>query len=210
MRVLLILGGETPDAGTVCYWYERSSIHLAADSGFLAYQQAGLLPDKVVGDFDSLGCDWRDLGCEAIHRPEQTATDFEKALSLVPESTETLLILGGTGGRLDHCLTNLLIAARLPEKLQVWFVDAHRVLARVTADTPFQSRTEPGTTVSLIPLLRADGVSTAGLRWNLANSGMSPQAQLGQSNVAEADAIAVRIASGMLLVYLEAGRGFCD
>lgn len=203
MKVLLILGGEAPAAELVRFWYERSDLRLAADSGFLAYQTAGLVPDKLTGDFDSLGIHWRNLSCEVIHRPEQTATDFEKALDLIPAEASDLILLGGTGGRLDHCLTNLLIASRLPESWQVSFVSEDHLLARVTATVQFVQPVSPGSIVSLIPFNRASGVTTSGLRWNLYDSEMAADAQLGQSNLAEEDTVQAAIRSGCLFVYVQ-------
>ncbi|MCD8481787.1 MAG: thiamine diphosphokinase [Verrucomicrobia bacterium] len=202
MRVLLILGGTQPEPALVRKWFANCELRLAADSGFHAYAAAGLMPDCVTGDFDSLKDNWQHLQCKVVHRPEQTATDFEKATDLLPSHTQELVVLGGTGGRMDHFLTNLLIASHLPVHLKVTFEDSRETIVRITREVPWSAKLRPGTTVSLVPFTLAEGVHSSGLHWDLTDACMAAHAQLGQSNRVEQSPVTIHIRSGCLLVCI--------
>ncbi len=84
---------------------------LAADSGYKKALALDLVPDYLVGDFDSMEKP------ESV--PEKTVlyvspcekddTDTMLACSLaVEKGCRSLLIVGGTGGRADHGLSNIL------------------------------------------------------------------------------------------------------
>ena len=92
------------------------SLILAADSGYKKALALDIIPDLLVGDFDSM-----DKPAEV---PEQTKmyvapcekddTDTMLACNLALEKGCTsLLILGGTGGRADHGLSNILFLESL-------------------------------------------------------------------------------------------------
>ncbi len=84
---------------------------LAADSGYKKALALDLSPDYLVGDFDSMD--------KPETLPEKTAlyvspcekddTDTMLACSLaVEKGCTSLLLIGGTGGRADHGLSNIL------------------------------------------------------------------------------------------------------
>jgi thiamine pyrophosphokinase len=83
----------------------------AADSGLFSAEAAGIKPDWIIGDMDSIGR--RDSACSrlAAYRPEQILrypadkdyTDTELAVSLLREKgCRRIWIAGGGGGRIDH------------------------------------------------------------------------------------------------------------
>jgi thiamine pyrophosphokinase len=83
---------------------------VAADSGLLLAESAGVKSDWIVGDMDSLGA---EAGRLAAYPPERVLryaedkdfTDTELAFSLLREQgCAKIWILGGGGGRLDQLL----------------------------------------------------------------------------------------------------------
>ncbi|MDR1505871.1 MAG: thiamine diphosphokinase [Treponema sp.] len=86
---------------------QGSPLVVAADSGLLAAERAGIRPSLIIGDMDSL-----DTGRRlAAYRPEQVLrypadkdyTDTELAFSLLREKgCGRIWIIGGGGGRTDH------------------------------------------------------------------------------------------------------------
>jgi len=83
---------------------------LAADSGYEKALALSLPVHKLVGDFDSMALPAQlPFGTEVHVSPcEKNETDTMLACSLAIESgAHSLLILGGTGGRVDHALSNI-------------------------------------------------------------------------------------------------------
>lgn len=90
---------------------------IAADAGRFLAERCGIVPDLIVGDFDS-----SPLPAEATHPQilrvpaEKDETDTMLACRIAMEKGATqLLILGGTGGRIDHSLSNIFLLEYLRE-----------------------------------------------------------------------------------------------
>jgi len=118
----------------------------------------------------------------------------------VPEATEEVWVLGGLGKRLDHVITNLLIAAGLPDSLRIGFEDDAQWIRRVTRACPFEAEPPAGSLLSLWPVPGAEGVRSTGLRWNLEGVAMGPGAELGQSNRVEGP-VRVTVERGCLFAW---------
>ena len=87
---------------------------IAADKGLEFFITAGITPDLIVGDFDSLSSEGKiymeKLPQTSISRlkPEKDDSDTQSAVNLaISQGAKDILILGGTGTRLDHVMANL-------------------------------------------------------------------------------------------------------
>ena len=110
MLGIIFTGGEGPRSDITKRLLEtiaEDTIYIAADSGLTAVENAGVNPDWIVGDFDSLS-DTSALTAypqSSIIRYEQNKdfTDTEIAFSLaIEKGCKNVWILGGGGGRIDH------------------------------------------------------------------------------------------------------------
>lgn len=105
-RALIITGGyinfERIDINSNKYDYI-----VAADSGYISAQKLGIIPDIIIGDFDS--ADFPETSIETIVLPaEKDDTDTMLACNLaIKQGCKHLTIVGGTGGRADHFLSNV-------------------------------------------------------------------------------------------------------
>lgn len=202
MNVLIFLGGEKPSKKLAQHLSQDSNLTIAADSGYFAAMDNDIIPDILTGDFDSIGVKNIEGPFQVFAAREQNATDFEKSLRHLPEEVSNVQILGGTGLRSDHFLTNLLIGAGLRKDLPVVFHDDTQSLYRVTKHCSFKKELAPGTTISLIPFSKCKRVSTEGLKWNLQDAEMGPSTQLGQSNRVNNPHVKISIKSGYLYVVV--------
>ena len=107
LRGIAFIGGESPCPEALRKIAEGADILAAADSGLVACEGAGLRPDWVLGDMDSLD----DPGRLEKYSPERVRrypcdkdfTDTELALALLEENgCDEIWLAGGGGGRTDH------------------------------------------------------------------------------------------------------------
>lgn len=89
----------------------RADLVIAADSGWLTAQKCGVRPDLIVGDFDSSPIPDAGEAAEILRVPaEKDDTDTTLACNIaIDRGAREILIVGGTGGRLDHTLSNIFL-----------------------------------------------------------------------------------------------------
>ncbi len=199
MKALVVLGGDPPGSILLEWRMKWADFSIAADAGMKVFAEAGLEPDLLIGDMDSFDPDEVSLVCEVDHIENQNRTDFQKALARSEvQGADEIVILGGTGGRSDHFLNNLMIAASLSANMAVLFDAQGEIIYRVTPEHPLALQGLVGQTISLIPMGPCKGVTATGLRWPLSEVDMGPGEVLSQSNLADADEIEVRLQGGTL------------
>jgi thiamine pyrophosphokinase len=117
MKVFIFLNSE---GGSVsCYRdhyrrkREQGDLVICANGGFETARRAGVRPDLLIGDLDSLG-EQPDLQGIELRRysREKDFSDFELALRESEARSPALIyVYGALGGRIDHEITNLLLLA---------------------------------------------------------------------------------------------------
>jgi thiamine pyrophosphokinase len=201
--VVVVSGGEPPDSRAAAVAPLGVPV-VAADRGLEHALSLGLEVTVAVGDFDSASPEAVAVAESAgtrieRHPEEKDATDLELALDAALTFAPTrMLVLAGDGGRLDHWLSTLLLLGS--ERYSDVQVDAlvgpawvHVIRgSRALAGTP-------GELLTLLPLGRAEGVTTGGLVYPLRTETLEAGSSRGVSNVFEADTARVDVERGVLL-----------
>ena len=151
-----------------------------------------IIPDVLIGDFDSLRLDvldyYQERGANIIHNLSQDNSDLEKCLNhldkkFIEEDINNqakfyrILIAGGFGGRVDHTLNNVHVLHKFAEK----YTDQENISLHLIDDNSIGTCILPGKTTyikankfernegcGLFPLVDAEAnVKTKGLKWNI-------------------------------------------
>jgi len=190
----------------------RADLILAADGGARLARAAGIVPDLILGDLDSLDgtvARWADArGIPRRRYPRvKDATDGELALAeALRRGAREVWIYGVVAGRLDQLLANvLLLFAARRRRVHARLTDG-RTTARL-AGRFAELHGRPGDLVSLIPVSAAvRGIMTAGLRFPLRGGALVRGSTRGISNELTADRATIRVGSGdLLIVHTPAG-----
>lgn len=190
---LAIVGGGTVRAELLGAVVRPGWGLIGADSGGDAILAAGLVPDAVIGDLDSV-LDLTRFPPETrvIAIPEQQTTDFEKAL--YSTQAPVTLAFGMTGGRLDHTLAALHAMARHATTRRIVLVDGEDVAVAVVGDIALE--VPEGTRVSIYPMGRVAFARSAGLAYPLDGLVMEPGVKIGTSNTATGERISISVTGG--------------
>ncbi|MDT1063444.1 thiamine diphosphokinase [Paracoccus sp. CPCC 101403] len=170
---------------------------VAADGGADQALALGVMPQAVIGDFDSLSDEARAaIPADRLHHvTEQLGTDFEKCLSRI--DAPLVLAVGFSGARQDHFLAALnALARRVGPRCILIAGDDVITLAPETLALDLA----PGTRVSLVPMGDASGRST-GLKWPIDQIAFAPDGRVGTSNQATGR-VELRDMSGPMLLIL--------
>jgi thiamine pyrophosphokinase len=213
VRVLVVADGDV-DASLLAELVAAPDrpLVVAADGGAAHVLAADLVPDVVVGDFDSLADTDRarleSLGVDLrVAAADKDESDMELCLLTALElGAERVTVVGALGVvRPEHSVANLLLLAdpRLDEIEVVIAGRGSRITRIGTVDGPGQAliEGEPGDFVSLFPLESAvEGVTTTGLRFGLVHETLPLGPARGLSNELIAERARVETRRGRLLV----------
>ncbi len=196
---VVLANGRRPTRETLRSYVQRSDLFLAADGALDFALAAGLTPDYVVGDFDSVsGEALRAIDPATLIRIEdQQLCDLEKALNLAVDlQVEQVIVLGALGKRMDHSLTSLSVGLRLAHRVSIRLIDGGTELIPVVSEALLQG--SPGDTVSLIVWEPVRGVTLSGVRWPLHDEDLAPGSRC-VSNVLIESSAAVSVREGRLI-----------
>jgi len=163
---------------------------VAVDRGLTVMTELGLTPDLFVGDGDSVvpellaGLD-RDRTRVVMLPAHKDVSDLEAAFDLLVTMGRqgSVLVLAGLGGRLDHCLFNLQLAARHVADFEDITLEDDRCLVRVlTSSNALQLLA--GTTVSFVPVTWEVELSLTGFEYPLSHAVVQRGSTRTLSNVA--------------------------
>ena len=205
MLGVVFTGGERPEALILKKIAGAAQILVAADSGLVAMEEAGIKPDWIVGDMDSLDNPARlekyPAGMVFRFPAEKDLTDTEIAINLLKEKEcDKIWIVGGGGGRLDHLFAIRALFER-EEGPDRWFPGSEEI-RRLGEGELLCVKLPLGSLVSVFPLgERPWQVESSGLKWPL-NSLAWEKGGLGLSNVAREGSLKIRSVCGRFLVIM--------
>lgn len=207
---LIVSGGSTDDQLGTAYIKKLQHIFcIAADSGMNFFYRNGLVPDMIVGDFDSADSEALQhfRNCPEIQweklNPVKDDTDTEfairKALAL---GAEKITLLGATGSRLDHVLGNIeLLGIGLEAGVPIEMLDANNRIRMIDNGIRFRREAQYGNYVSLLPYTReVSGLTLTGFKYPLHQATLKGFCSLGISNEILEEEAEISFEEGILLV----------
>lgn len=108
-RFIIFCGGNIFDYSVISL---KNSTVLCADGGLYHARKIKVLPDVIIGDFDSYSCDIDSdykINCRIIKcPPEKDDTDTMMCVKYaISHGADEIFIYGGLSGRFDHSIANI-------------------------------------------------------------------------------------------------------
>lgn len=202
MKALIFAGGDflPPDN----FVYNKFSLVICADKGIENAKKAGVVPHLYVGDFDS--CVPPGEGEVLRFSAEKDVTDTEIAVDeAIKRGADSILILGGTGGRADHGFANILLLARVAKKgIDIKMYDGTNLLFVLTESSEISKNNFKY--LSVFPLFGdVENLSLSGVKYPLLNYLLPSASSLCVSNEIKGESAKISFSKGDLLVILSAG-----
>lgn len=205
---LVLAAGDLPVPPLWARLLNGVSVVVAADAGLAHARVLGVTPDLLVGDLDSVSS--ADLAAfPALPREtypvDKDYLDLELALdAALKRDAVELRIVGAFGGRFDHSLAALLVAAnyaRAGAELSLFggSHEAHILVGSSTLDLELSDVKA----VSLLSLSDTSLVSSSGLAFELQDTTLPFGRGLGVSNRTTASEVSITVEDGTLAVIIE-------
>lgn len=178
MSSCLIVSGGTLELDFARPYVQREHFDkvIAVDGGLAYMEPLGLIPDYIVGDFDTISPDVLEQYRQYpyivwdAHNPEKNETDTELARSrALTLSCDRIVFLAATGGRLDHLLANLhTLYACLQRGIEAYIIDARNRVRLTDTETHFPASKSWGKYISFLPYTEeVTGLTLRGFKYPL-------------------------------------------
>ncbi len=211
MRTLIITGGSIQKDFALSFIKKLQPEYiLAVDKGLQFCYEQKIVPNYIVGDFDSLSEEILRFYKQQTkvpvreYNPVKDDTDtcigLEKAMEM---GSSSIWILGATGTRIDHMLCNLQILKRSwIKKIPAYLIDAHNLITLPVQQEFFLKKDKQfGTYVSFFPLGdQVEKLTLEGFKYPLNNYCLKNLEGLGVSNEIQEDTARVSWEGGNLVM----------
>jgi thiamine pyrophosphokinase len=202
-RALILANGKPPSKQVFQKFYASSDWFVCADGGANTAALFRCAPDLIIGDLDSIEKETLDVfrKIEVKKLKDQNSTDLEKALTaVVKKGCKEIIVLGATGGRLDHAIGNLSALAKFSGKATITFIDHMGIF--IAVNHSIELNLPIGTIISLLPLSRCSGIVTSGLKWNLKNESLEFGVRESTSNINVSSPVTIKVKKGRLIAFV--------
>lgn len=185
---------------------EPEDLVIAADAGYRTCRELGIVPDLLLGDFDSME---QPEDFANIHRSPVEKDDTDTMLAVktgLEQGCGEFYLYGGTGGRrLDHTLANLQTLLYLRRRgARGYLYDNDFVWTVIENETIRVDKTVEWGLLSVFCLGdRARGVTETGVQYPLQGAELTAEFPLGVSNHILEPVAAVGVETGALAVGWE-------
>ncbi len=185
---------------------EPEDLVIAADAGYRTCRELGIVPDLLLGDFDSME---QPEDFANIHRSPVEKDDTDTMLAVktgLEQGCGEFYLYGGTGGRrLDHTLANLQTLLYLRRRgARGYLYDNDFVWTVIENETIRVDKTVEWGLLSVFCLGdRARGVTETGVQYPLQGAELTAEFPLGVSNHILEPVAMVGVETGALAVGWE-------
>ena len=202
-EILLVAGGRRPSEKFFKSVAQGRKI-FAVDRGIEICRACNILPEILIGDFDSAensALDWAIKNKIPVerHPVEKDFTDTQLALEILPKNFSAI-VTGIFGGRLDHLYSNIFTCANYEN---IFLADEREIIFYLKGGESVEVNFfEIPMAVSLLPITETcEGVTTENLHWELSNATLKQNLPNTISNRAENSKIKISVERGTLAIY---------
>lgn len=198
MTALIVGNGEVSEK--IKPLLPKNAYVICADGGFRHMDKLGLIPDIVIGDMDSVKADLHNEKT-IVYPVRKNFTDSEIAVNhAIDNGFLELVLVGFTGTRMDHTLTNVFLLKSISERgVKARIIDEHNIIRYAEKENMLCGK--KGDIVSIIPIGGdVSGITTEGLDYPLFSETLEFGKGRGVSNVMTGDECKITINNGSALI----------
>lgn len=182
---------------------------IAGDRGLEALYQLKIVPNHIVGDFDSVSPKilefYKNQSQIIFHtyHPEKDNTDTDIALKLaIGLKSSEITIMGALGRRMDHAIANIhILKDALETNIPCQILDEHNRIYLINKEITLEKNRVYGKYISLIPLTsEVKDLTLTGFKYPLNNYDLPIGTSLGVSNEIVENIAQIKMKKGILIV----------
>ena len=206
MKAIILANGQPPQKSVIRFLIKSGyKVFICADGGANSAYKLGLIPDFIIGDFDSINeetLSFFEGKSKIIQIKRQNDTDVEKCLKFaIKKKIKEVVLLGGTGDRLDHSFCNLGIVLKFSDRIEIKAIHQKSVLSVCSGTVSLD--TIPKEIISVYGFDEKTKILSSGLKYSLRNVALPFGKKESTSNVALSKKVELEIKNGKVFVIRE-------
>ncbi len=210
MRILIVTGGSLDINWAKDFIKTINAQYIiAADSGLKYIDKLGLVPDMILGDYDSvedgLLDKYKSTDIKTYPREKDYTDTHIAIINALKSRASDIYILGATGTRMDHTFTNICnMKAALDCDVPCFICDSHNKIYIVNdqmGEVRLSKDSQYGNYVSIVPLSEEAIISLTGFKYELDDYVLHQGLSICQSNEVKEDEAVIKIKKGLLIVF---------
>ena len=206
MNCVIIANGDLEYNNDIVEMIKTAKLIICADGGANHLKALNILPDVLIGDFDSINTKdyafFQKKRIKIVKFPlKKDYTDTQLCVSYAIEhKADDITLLGVTGTRFDHTLSNILLLNQLANlNIPARIINRNNEIYIVRDYLELKGR--PKQLLSIIPITHeVTGVTLKGLEYPLENATLRMGESIGISNVYKESTASISIKKGLLIV----------
>ena len=181
MSAIILANGEVPKNSKVINLLHSADYLICTDGSYDYALNLNIVPDAVIGDFDSIDKSKIKKNIKTIDAFNQDKSDLEKAINYCIESNfKKIKIIGSTGLRDDHTFANLFLLEEYSKDINIQIYTDYYKIFISNGINHFKSF--PGSIISMVSFYKDNLITTEGLKYELKNE-ILKSASHGVSNI---------------------------
>lgn len=205
MRCVIISGSPDTNVEEIKSLCTSDDFIVCADSGYSFAKKAGLTPNLIIGDFDSLKEELPQNTEVVKLNTHKDDTDTEHCvMECIRRGYKDFLLLGSIGGRTDHTFANIATLAFLSEYNYNGIARNNGEEIRILKEGSYEMNNKKGLIFSVFPYgCESVNVTYKGAEYMLNNKTLTYNVSRGISNVFVDDNAEITVNRGraILLTY---------
>ena len=201
MNILIIAAGNHHNPDKLVEYADAADYIICADAGYVHAKKVGIVPDILVGDFDSLSEEPADFLRKVKLPVEKDETDTLYALRFAfSKGAKNIVLYGGIGTRFDHSYANIcLLQHAMVRDISMVVTDGTTEI--YLTDSKITLKEKKGTTISVYAFSDScAGVCLKGFYYPLENAFLDKYDIIGTSNIVTDDIAEISVSEGNLLI----------
>lgn len=202
-RAVILANGQVPAKKEFAYFAKAGYDNLiCADGGANSAFKLGLIPDIIIGDFDSVNKEILEFYkpySKIINIKRQNDTDVEKCLKFcIKHKIDEVILTGGTGDRLDHSFCNLGIVLKFYNDLKIKIIHQKSILSAHSGFVELE--TVKGEIISLYGFDSKTKITSSGLKYPLNGVPLPFGVKESTSNIAKGKKVVLNVRGGRIFI----------
>ena len=197
---VLLANGKFPEHKIPLDRISKSKNIICLDGAVNNLIKNNLEPTIIIGDLDSIDSNLIETYSEIIiETPNQNKNDLEKGLDwLDDKGYSDVTIMGATGFRDDHTLSNIFIIMEKNYKMNIKVITDYGTFQIIKGHKNISSF--KGQPVSLFTLKKDSKITTSNLKYQFNKKGLS-SLFYGALNESTSSSFSVEVDQGAILIY---------